>query len=126
MLVFTRYSDGLLMYDDATPHAIVSDFRYDSGSQTWALDQNTTDFRRFRGIAGQWNAQVWQFDGAVYPTDPDSMFDQLEVGRVTFIAFGSNAFEMIRSQQVGGAWVSHDPWYGAVIDVNCRRLTGPA
>jgi hypothetical protein len=121
-LVFTRYNGGLLMHDDATPRTIASDFRYDPRSQTWTLDQGTASFGRFRGSAGPWTEQLWQFTGAVYPADPDSMFDQEEVGRVTFIAFGNDAFEMIRSQQVGGAWVSHDPWYNAVIDIDCYRL----
>jgi hypothetical protein len=86
-----------------------------------ALDQQATALRRFRGTAGPWTEQLWQFEGTVFPSDPDSMFDQIETARVTFVAFGNDAFEMIRAQRVGGQWVSHDPWYSAVIDIDCTR-----
>lgn len=103
-------------------HRLHAEFRYDPSAATWTLDQRAVDLQRFRGSAGTWTSQLWTFHGAVYPPSPgSSMYDRMEPASVTFIAFGNDAFEMIRTQETGGQWVVHDPWTSAVMDDTCTR-----
>ncbi|MGH7738235.1 MAG: hypothetical protein ACREMP_10290 [Candidatus Tyrphobacter sp.] len=100
------------------------EFDYDSGVRRWTLhERQLPDLAQFIGYAGSWTSQTWTFAGAIYPPDPgDSMFDSLEPARISLIAFGNDAFEMIRTQETGGQWVSHDPWTADVLDESCSRL----
>jgi hypothetical protein len=126
---FTVHSGGFSMryaYDESgTPNETDADFTYDARSATWSIEEPAGQLQRFRATAGPWTQQVWEFDGVTYPTTPgDSIYDQVERARVMFISFGNDDFEMIRSQQVGGQWVLHDPWYSSVTDDNCSRIQG--
>ncbi|HEY9085712.1 MAG TPA: hypothetical protein VIN40_07240 [Candidatus Tyrphobacter sp.] len=108
-----------------TVHETDADFTYDARAARWTLDEPASQLQRFRGAAGPWTEQLWEFDGVTFPPTPgDSMYDQVEKARVTFIAFGADAFEMVRAQEVGGQWVLHDPWYSAVTDDYCTRVRG--
>lgn len=107
---------------EGTTYELNSTFAYDPASATWALEQKGAQYLEFRGIAGRWTAQTWVFDGTIYPPNTgEIMYYQPEHARITFIAFGDNVLEMIRSQEVGGQWVSHDPWTSSVLDVTCTR-----
>jgi hypothetical protein len=127
-IVFTKRPSGLTMayeYADetGTPRELDAALLYDASVGTWTLDVPTmSGLPQFHGSAGSWSAQTWVFKGAVYPPNPgDSIFDELEPAQITFIAFGTNSFELLRSQEVGGQWVMHDPWESPVLDAWCDR-----
>jgi hypothetical protein len=127
--LFVAHTGGLSMeYEyqrgDAT-HRLDAEFSDDPHTGTWTLDEPLADLQHFRGTAGAWTSQLWTFDGAVYPPTPgSSMYDRMEPASVTFIAFGNDTFEMIRTQETGGQWVVHDPWTSAVMDDLCTRSHG--
>ncbi len=127
--VFTAHPGGMSMRyvygPSGTGRETDAEFTYDAQSATWTLDEPALQRERFRGTAGPWQGQLWEFEGVTFPATPgDTMYDALEKGRVTFISFGNDSFEMIRTQEVGGQWVLHDPWYSAVADDNCTRDRG--
>ena len=127
--LFTTRPNGLSMqYVDVSngqSREIDADFSYDSHAQTWRLDESAPDLLRFRGFAGAWTGQTWEFDGAVFPPDPgSSLYNRLEPAHVTFVAFGNDEFEMIRTQETGGQLVLHDPFTDAVMDDSCTRSRG--
>lgn len=104
-------------------YVLHGEFSYDAASQTWTLrERQTPDLSQFLGHAAPWTSQQWTFAGAVYPPDPgDSIFDNMEPARISFTAFGKDSFEMVRTQQVGGQWVTHDPWTSNIMDETCVR-----
>lgn len=111
---------------DGAAYELDATFHYDAASAAWTLREPAGEFTAFVGRAGAWTDQLWTFAGADAPLDPgDSMFDEYEHAQMTFVSLGRNAFEMIRSQQWGGQWVSHDPWTSSVLDVICTRSGAP-